>query len=187
VNLTDVSSVVPNIDGSDYPIFMFDTQISQYIVEQLTLLLKAAIRNKQIRIHSTRFGEEMEHFIWTGKRGQALKNKHDDLIMALAIGLQAYNPFGGFHNVDNEARAYAQAFIAGISRRSSQYNPNPYLNQLQNTSPSNNPYLTGEKPNPFLSPKKAPTVNGIPLRPGVKKEHVELDMAIRNEFDWLFK
>jgi len=145
--------------------------------------LEGAVRNKQIRIHSTRFGEEMEHFIWTGKRGQALKKKHDDLIMALAIGLQAYNPFGSDqHDMDSEAVAWQMAFLKGLSRRTNNLSVGIGAN-----SQSPNPYLTGEKPNPFINSRGLQSYQGKQLPPGVTREKIEQDQAVRNEFWWLFK
>jgi hypothetical protein len=44
------------------------------------------IRNKLIKIYSSRTTNEMKTFIWRNGKPQAMKGYHDDLIMALAIG-----------------------------------------------------------------------------------------------------
>jgi hypothetical protein len=47
--------------------------------------LEEFIRNKLIRIYSSRTINEMKTFIWKNGKPQAMKGYHDDLIMALAI------------------------------------------------------------------------------------------------------
>ena len=48
--------------------------------------LEEFIRNKLIKIYSSRLVNEMKTFIWKNGKPQAMKSYHDDLIMALAIG-----------------------------------------------------------------------------------------------------
>ena len=47
---------------------------------------KHDIRNKLIKIYSSRTINEMKTFIWKNGKPQAMKGYNDDLIMALAIG-----------------------------------------------------------------------------------------------------
>jgi len=47
--------------------------------------LEEFIRNKLIKLYSTRTINEMKTFIWRNGKPQAMKGYHDDLIMALAI------------------------------------------------------------------------------------------------------
>jgi len=47
--------------------------------------LEEFVRNKLIKIYSSRTINEMKTFIWRNGRPQAMKGYHDDLIMALAI------------------------------------------------------------------------------------------------------
>jgi hypothetical protein len=47
--------------------------------------LEEFIRNKLIKIYSSRTINEMKTFIWKNGKPQAMKGYHDDLIMALAI------------------------------------------------------------------------------------------------------
>ncbi len=139
--------------------------------ESLLQNLEEVIRNKRIGIYSTRFGDEMDHFIWTGKRGQALKRKHDDLIMALAIGLQVYTPNGN-RSTSNEGMAWHMAFLKGISRTSTKMST-----QMHNYG----------KNDANQGRKNPETYMGKELKPGVRREHVELEQMMRNEFDWLFR
>ena len=53
--------------------------------------LEEVIRNRQIRIYSSRLYEEMKTFIWKGSRAQAMREKNDDLVLALAIGVWLYD------------------------------------------------------------------------------------------------
>jgi len=52
--------------------------------------LEEVIRNKQIRTYSSRLYEEMKTFIWKGNKAQAMRDKNDDLVMSLAIGVWLY-------------------------------------------------------------------------------------------------
>jgi len=165
--------------------------------ETLLQNLEEVVRNKKLRIYSTRFGDEMDHFIWTGKRGQAMKKKHDDLIMALAIGLQVFTP-NGSGDVDqhsSEGMAWHMAFLKSISIRSNTMSTG--VNNFGTNAA--NPFLANinqpRRPNSVLAPvsgmgpapRKPDTFMGKELKVGVKRENVETDYAIRREYDWLFR
>lgn len=53
--------------------------------------LEEVLRNKQIKTYSSRFYEEMKTFIWKNNKAQAMRDKNDDLVMALAIGVWLYD------------------------------------------------------------------------------------------------
>ena len=54
--------------------------------------LEEVLRNKQLKIYSSRFHDEMKTFIWKGNKAQAMKgNYNDDLVMSLAIGVWLYD------------------------------------------------------------------------------------------------
>ncbi len=87
--------------------------------EKILENLEQVIRNNHLRLYSTRFVSEMESFIWNGKRGQALKKRHDDLIMAMAIGLQVFTPNAeqqNYFDVLAANQGLAKAMLAGMSR-----------------------------------------------------------------------
>lgn len=63
---------------------------------QILAKLEEIIRNKQIRIYSTRFYDELKTFVWKGQRPQAAKDRHDDLVMSLAIGLWLFDASSGY-------------------------------------------------------------------------------------------
>jgi hypothetical protein len=58
---------------------------------QILTKLEEVLRNKEVRIRSTRFFNELKTFVWNGGKVQAMKGKTDDLIMALAIGTWMYD------------------------------------------------------------------------------------------------
>lgn len=163
--------------------------------------LEACIRNKQIRIYSTRFASQMESFIFNGKRGQALKGKNDDLIMAMAIGLQIFTPNAGSVPEQNlQEVSWQVAFLKGISRSNVDMNVIP--GAYGTNAATYNPYSAAAgrvrmanalKPASTFSDSEPEVLRpleqyqGKTLPPGVKKDDVALQQAIFNEYSWLLK
>lgn len=58
---------------------------------QILTKLEEMLRNKQIKIYSSRLYDELKTFIWKNNKAQAQRGKHDDLVMSLAIGLWLYD------------------------------------------------------------------------------------------------
>ena len=58
---------------------------------QILTKLEEVLRNKHIKIYSSRLYEELKTFVWHGTKAQAMKGKNDDLVMALAIGVWLYD------------------------------------------------------------------------------------------------
>lgn len=142
--------------------------------------LEECLRNKKIRVYSQRFVDQLETFIWKGKRAESIKRKFDDLIISLAIGCWIHKPTGNGmgYNVGN-SNDWSQAFLKSISRRHRTtadigYKPqqNPFGGQQEQQTQQLGPveYYKGKK-----------------LPPGVKKEQVELYERVYGVFDWLFK
>ena len=124
--------------------------------EKILENLEQVIRNHQLKIYSLRFVEQMETFIWNGKRGQAIKKRHDDLIMAMAIGLQVFTPMaaqGGYLEQQATNQSLAYAMLKGMSRGYRDINQK---------------------------------VQGKTLPFGVRKESVKADLEMRKEFWWLY-
>jgi len=61
---------------------------------QILAKLEEVIRNKEIKIYSERLIDELKTFVWKGNRASAQKGTHDDLVMALAIGVWLYEADG---------------------------------------------------------------------------------------------
>ena len=91
---------------------------------QIITKLEEVIRNKHIKVYSSRLYEELKTFIWKGSKAQAMKNKNDDLVIALAIGVWLYDT-SAFYNkgaVDLN-RVMLDAFaVNGVSKEHSVLN-----------------------------------------------------------------
>ena len=124
--------------------------------EKILENLEQVIRNQQLKIYSLRFVSQMETFIWNGKRGQALKKRHDDLIMAMAIGLQIFTPSAaqeGYLGMQAASQSVAMSMLKGMSRGFKDINSK---------------------------------FNGKPIPFGVRRESIKLDQELRKEFWWLY-
>lgn len=124
--------------------------------EKILENLEQVIRNHQLKIYSLRFVAQMETFVWNGKRGQALKKRHDDLIMAMAIGLQVFTPMAheqGYLGMLAVNKTIADALLAGMTRG--------YRDVKQK-------------------------VNGKKVPAGVNPESIKNELEFRREFWWLY-
>lgn len=79
---------------------------------QLLTKLEEVIRNKQIRIRSRRFHDEMKTFVWHNGKAQAEKGKHDDLIMSLALTTWVFDTSELY---SGHSQALNAAMLAGMS------------------------------------------------------------------------
>lgn len=75
--------------------------------------LEQTIRKHALRIHSTRFTDELKTFVWKSGKAQAMKGYHDDLVMSLAMGLLFYDPMGGIDVEQGGIDESALAMILG--------------------------------------------------------------------------
>jgi len=103
--------------------------------------------------------EELKTFVWKGDKAVAKKNKHDDVIMALAIGNTLLEPVGShaMKNVD-----MGKAMLGGFAvnnRHEQQQQPVRHINNL----------------NPFIP---------MPADAYASQQRAE---AVPEEFDWLLK
>ena len=99
--------------------------------------LEEVIRNKQIKVYSSRFYEEMKTFIWKGSKPQAMRGKNDDLVISLAIGIWLYDT-SNFHS--KSSADVNKAMLAGFGSESNSFAGsvgssfgNEYLNNVLNT------------------------------------------------------
>ena len=79
--------------------------------------LEEFIRNKLIKIYSSRTVEEIKTFIWYNGKPQAMRGYSDDLIMALAIGCWVRDTALTVNQRDLE---YQKAFLTSIQTTSRQ-------------------------------------------------------------------
>lgn len=86
--------------------------------------VEEVLRNNKLKIQSFRFIEQMETFVWSGRKAQAIKHKSDDLIMALAILFQAFDPTGNYSGeLGLQDAAWANAFLKSITAYQANGNP----------------------------------------------------------------
>lgn len=94
----------------------FDTQKESR--KQIIAKLEEVIRNKQIKVYSSRLHNELKTFITQGDKPQAQKNCHDDLVMALAIGTWLFDA-SAVHS--QFAQNLNKAMIAGFGMNSNNF------------------------------------------------------------------
>jgi hypothetical protein len=58
---------------------------------QILTKFEESTRTGKVRFYSSRLYEELKTFIWKGSKAQAQKGKHDDLVIAAAIGVWLYD------------------------------------------------------------------------------------------------
>jgi hypothetical protein len=120
------------------------------------------IRNRTIKFFSARMINELRTFIWNGQKATAMKDSHDDLVMAAAIGSWLFDGmFGGkVGAVSNE-----MALFLGMGKTSTNYG----------TVPGN-----GHDVRPVFRPAMMPHVVHRPQNPN---PHI----ADVNDFSWVMK
>ena len=100
-------TVLDKLQEAGYPNIYYSTKstheyVEQYLAEQrnsvtagftnsmktrplIIAKLEEFIRNKMIKVHSTRLINELRTFVWQGGKPRAMRGYNDDLVMALAI------------------------------------------------------------------------------------------------------
>jgi len=97
-------------------------------------LLEERLRNNTLRIRSSRIIDELKTFIWKGEKAKARKGKHDDVLMALAIGNSLIESAGA-HAVNHADISNAMLSAYSINNRQQHqqqpvkhiYNLNPFI------------------------------------------------------------
>ena len=124
-------AVIMKLKELDYPNLYFKNQRDKYVSlysnegnihkigfttsaqsrSQILTKLEEVIRNKQVRIYSSRLYEELKTFVWRGNKVQAQKGKNDDLVLAVAIGVWLYDTSPVLNRYGTDInRAMLQAF-----------------------------------------------------------------------------
>jgi hypothetical protein len=156
--------------------------------------LEEVLRNKKIKVYSSRFAEEAKTFIWNtnvaGGRAQAMKGYNDDLIMSLAIGCYLYDASGT--QVDNEE--LNRAMLAAWGKSTTRLNNADYsatTPQLNETgaqhmafqrSSQGSEYVHQEGSAPYF--KKEVTQQN--MKAGVNIEQAKPTISAYNLYSWLF-
>jgi len=131
--------------------------------------LEEILRNKQIKIYSTRFCDELKTFIWKGQKAQAQRGYNDDLVISMAIAMWLYDAS------DEHSRSSAvlnDAMIKAMKRETKTYDdlPDAILNNRPYNSNSRNPNADMSNKNREI--KSREWGNRIEFNP---------------EFDWMYK
>ncbi len=78
------------------------------------------IRNKRLKVYSTRLYEELKTFVWKGQKAQAMKGYHDDLVISYSYACWIYEM--SEQNADNPE--LASAMLAAMTLESTSINTN---------------------------------------------------------------
>ena len=126
--------------------------------------MEQVIRNKEIKIYSSRFYEEIKTFVWKNNKAQAMRDKNDDLVMSLAIGIWLYETSP---NRDKQTFDINAAMLGamGVTSKSPPRELDPNLRDFA-------------KVNPF----KPVILDSIP-----SPEDGELEHPVFGNMDWLIK
>jgi hypothetical protein len=158
--------------------------------QQILAKLEEVIRNKKIRVYSSRFAEEAKTFIWnsnvSGGKAQAMKGYNDDLIMSLAIGCYLYDAED--QKVDNDE--LNKAMLAAWGKSVTKLTNNTYsAPQPESSGPmafqrvshgSAYVYQQGEKPYFDKDPSQQNMKSGVSL------EQARKTINTYNAYSWLF-
>ena len=87
----------------------FDTQRKSR--NQILTKLEEVLRNKEIKIYSSRFYDELKTFVWKNNKPQAMKGYNDDLVMSLAIGVWLHDTSPEY---SKDAMDLNQAMLKGM-------------------------------------------------------------------------
>lgn len=157
--------------------------------------LEEVIRNKKIKVYSSRFAEEAKTFIWNtnvaGGKAQAMKGYNDDLIMSLAIGCYLYE--AAENKIDNDElnRAMLAAWGKSTTRLNSGdfSDSQPQLNEVnaqhmafQRTNHGSQ-FVHQQGPKPYFD-KPVTQQN---MKPGVNIEQAKSTINTYDLYSWLFK
>ena len=80
--------------------------------------LEEVLRNKEIKVYSTRFYEELKTFTWKGSKAQAMKGYNDDLVISFAIAAWLFDA-SAVHS--KNTKGLNNAMLAAMGKSSTQY------------------------------------------------------------------
>ena len=124
--------------------------------------LEEHVRNRSLKFVSARFVNELRTFIWNGQKAVAMKDCHDDLVMAAAIGAWIFdNMFG----TTKQHGGNELALLRNMGKTSTNYQ----------TVPGN-----GSEVAPVFRPAMMPYVVARPTNPNPRLQDV-------NDFSWVMK
>jgi hypothetical protein len=133
--------------------------------------LEEILRNKQVRIYSTRFYEELKTFTWAGNKARAMRGYNDDLVMSFAIAMWLYDASSDY---SVNSKAINEAMLKGMKFARNSYDDMPGA------------ILEGR---PHSSHSRDPNINPDINREKSKRAPSEWNKQIKimAEHDWLLK
>ncbi len=141
----------------------FDTQRKSR--GQILTKLEEVLRNKELKIYSSRLYEELKTFVWKGNKPQAMRGYNDDLVMSLAIGVWLFDTSPDY---SRDAMALNKAMLAGMKFTRNQYRDKNVTGHLTDRL---NPFMPISTSNSDIDKDADKTTsNKIPV-----------------DFDWLWK
>jgi hypothetical protein len=92
---------------------------------QILTKFEEVLRNNSVSFYSSRLIDELKTFVWKGQKAQAQKGRHDDLVMAAAIGTWL---FDSDPKVNKQSTDVNKAMLDGfgVNRRDFQDKPSPW-------------------------------------------------------------
>jgi intein/homing endonuclease len=92
----------------------FDTNSASR--KRIVTKLEEVIRNRQIKVFSSRLHNELKTFVIHGDKPQAQKHCHDDLVMSLAIGVWLFDASSAYSQfADDLNKAMLSAFSISVN------------------------------------------------------------------------
>jgi hypothetical protein len=159
---------------------------------QILSKLEQAVRNKSVKIYSSRFAEEVKTLIWKETRAQAQKGYNDDLVISLAILCFIFE-LGDNVSMDNTA--VNNAMVRAWSKSSTNYTSTGYSNMAASVIGQQDSMATGFqrssmgnglKPG-MITPEGFVQVPAGQVPAGVDKAQLESALSIYNMYNWLLK
>jgi len=131
--------------------------------------LEEVLRNKMVKIYSSRFYEELKTFVWVGNKAQGMKGHNDDLVMSFAIGVWIFDTAEGY---SKNSRGLNDAMLKAMSVSRNTYDDMP--DAILEGRPYNNP--GNERKN--VDPKKQP-------QRGIHSSDIKNKIKILNDWKWI--
>lgn len=151
-----------NVDGDQFEYVSKDpTAVPGFETQgntrpQILAKLEELIRNRILTVHSQRFYDQMQAFVWNGSKAQASRDSHDDLIMSMAIGLWVI--YGKtIARVNDSESAMALLRGSSLSRRDQSAMPGG----IHEVGPVPNAQILGVNPYNVLKPTDASIVRNM--------------------------
>ena len=160
-----VGNYVPQKE-SDIPGFTTSGKSRNLILTKLEEIL----RNKLIKVYSTRLYDELKVFIWSGTKAKAMKGYNDDLVISIAIAMWLYDASGDYSRNSKELNS---AMLAAMN-----FERKPY-DDIPEAISSNRPFgskMTNPKTDNRSQSSSKRLASGWNSR-----------LNLNGEFDWVLK